>query len=110
MEPPEFKKAKKILVNPSAKDLEVLREMAEMGKLIPIIEKVYRLDQFIRFQELDAIPVIHRPIRAVHTFEIESRLNPATPFEAKGGPLSVRIASGIPYASNACSKDSRTHS
>ena len=39
------KKLKKILVTPRSKDLAVLKEMAEKGKLVPVLEKVYSMDQ-----------------------------------------------------------------
>jgi NADPH:quinone reductase-like Zn-dependent oxidoreductase len=39
------KKLKKIMATPRRKDLEVLKEMAENGKLVPVLEKVYSMDQ-----------------------------------------------------------------
>jgi NADPH:quinone reductase-like Zn-dependent oxidoreductase len=39
------KKLKKLLVSPRSKDLAVLKEMAENGKLVPVLEKVYSMDQ-----------------------------------------------------------------
>jgi len=39
------RKMKKILVTPSKRDLVVLKEMAESGKLVPVLEKVYPVDQ-----------------------------------------------------------------
>ncbi len=39
------KKLKKIMVAPRRKDLAVLKEMAENGKLVPVLEKVYSMDQ-----------------------------------------------------------------
>jgi NADPH:quinone reductase-like Zn-dependent oxidoreductase len=39
------KKLKKIMVTPRRKDLAVLKEMAENGKLVPVLEKVYSMDQ-----------------------------------------------------------------
>lgn len=39
------KKMKKVLVKPNAKDLAILREMAENGRLVAVIEKIYPLDR-----------------------------------------------------------------
>ncbi len=39
------KKMKKVLVKPNAKDLAILREMAETGRLVAVIEKIYPLDR-----------------------------------------------------------------
>jgi NADPH:quinone reductase-like Zn-dependent oxidoreductase len=39
------KKFKKLLVSPRSKDLAALKEMAENGKLVPVLEKVYSMDQ-----------------------------------------------------------------
>ncbi len=39
------KKFKKLLVKPCSKDLAALKEMAENGKLVPVLEKVYSMDQ-----------------------------------------------------------------
>jgi NADPH:quinone reductase-like Zn-dependent oxidoreductase len=39
------KKFKKLLVKPRGKDLAVLKEMAENGNLVPVLEKVYSMDQ-----------------------------------------------------------------
>jgi NADPH:quinone reductase-like Zn-dependent oxidoreductase len=39
------KKFKKLLVSPRSEDLTVLKEMAENGKLVPVLEKVYSMDQ-----------------------------------------------------------------
>ena len=39
------KKLKKLLVSPRSEDLTVLKEMAENGKLVPVLEKVYPMDQ-----------------------------------------------------------------
>ncbi len=39
------KKLKKLLVSPRSEDLTVLKEMAENGKLVPVLEKVYSMDQ-----------------------------------------------------------------
>jgi NADPH:quinone reductase-like Zn-dependent oxidoreductase len=39
------RKFKKLLVSPRSKDLTVLKEMAENGKLVPVLEKVFSMDQ-----------------------------------------------------------------
>jgi NADPH:quinone reductase-like Zn-dependent oxidoreductase len=42
------KKVKKVMITPSkkcAKDLQVLKEIAESGKIIPVIEKIYPVEQ-----------------------------------------------------------------
>jgi NADPH:quinone reductase-like Zn-dependent oxidoreductase len=45
------KKGKNLLSKASAKDLAVLKEMVENRKLVPVIEKVYPLDQVDQVQE-----------------------------------------------------------
>ncbi len=39
------RKVKNIFVKPSTKDLAILKEIVENGKLVPVVEKVYSLDQ-----------------------------------------------------------------
>jgi NADPH:quinone reductase-like Zn-dependent oxidoreductase len=39
------RKFKKLLVSPRSKDLTVLKEMAENGKIVPVLEKVFSMDQ-----------------------------------------------------------------
>jgi NADPH:quinone reductase-like Zn-dependent oxidoreductase len=39
------KKFKKLLVSPRSKDLTLLKEMAENGKLVPVLEEVFSMDQ-----------------------------------------------------------------
>src|SRR6266481_1039205 len=52
-----------------------------------------------------ALPICRMP-SLIH--QIASRDNPATPGEAKGGPLSERIARGKPCSLKAASKIGRT--